>query len=166
MLARTRAPIAWSALAVRLAPPSAAPFTTSLRSMQQQQHQQQNKSTPIGQIDRRLQITFTCTAPVPMTTTHTTDTQTKPCHHRSTHEFSKKSYEKGIVLVECPACQNRHLIADNLGWFSSTPSTAHPQGLPIGTKQPRTIEDLMREKGEQVRWSDGGDQGKTWEVSG
>ncbi|KAM0786646.1 hypothetical protein ACM66B_002095 [Microbotryomycetes sp. NB124-2] len=91
--------------------------------------------------------------------------QTRPCQHRSTHEFSKRSYEKGIVLVECPACKNRHLIADNLSWFSSTPSPAHPQGLPIGSKQPRTIEDLMREKGEKVRWSDGGEQGKTWEVS-
>lgn len=41
----------------------------------------------------RLSLTFTCTV---------TD-----CSHRSTHEFSKASYEKGIVLVQCPNCKNR-----------------------------------------------------------
>jgi hypothetical protein len=38
-------------------------------------------------------MTFTCTA--------------DGCGHRSTHEFSKKSYTKGIVLVQCPSCKNR-----------------------------------------------------------
>ena len=38
-------------------------------------------------------MTFTCTA--------------NDCGHRSTHEFSKKSYQKGIVLVQCPSCKNR-----------------------------------------------------------
>lgn len=64
-------------------------------------------------------MTFTCTA--------------NDCGHRSTHEFSRRSYQKGIVLVQCPSCKNRsiplilisyltdkynrHLIADHLGWF-------------------------------------------------
>ncbi len=68
-------------------------------------------------------MTFTCTA--------------SDCGHRSTHEFSRRSYEKGIVLVQCPSCKNRcvpfpylkrlspticrHLVADHLGWFNVCP---------------------------------------------
>lgn len=48
---------------------------------------------PIGQIDQRLSLTFTCAV--------------QDCGHRSTHEFSKASYTKGIVLVQCPGCKNR-----------------------------------------------------------
>lgn len=65
------------------------------------------KKHAIGRINRRLQITFTCTASI-----HS-DTETEEasvCGHRSTHEFSRRSYEKGIVLIECPGCKNRHLI--------------------------------------------------------
>jgi hypothetical protein len=100
------------------------------------------KSQPIGRIEPRLyvplllllswceelceektdyrSITMTCTA--------------NDCNHRSTHEFSKKSYQKGIVIIQCPSCKeryvptlhiyrnsgadDRHLIADNLGWFN------------------------------------------------
>ena len=51
---------------------------------------------PIGKIESRLSITFTCTVP--------------GCGHRSSHEFSRHSYEKGIVLVQCPGCESRHLI--------------------------------------------------------
>jgi hypothetical protein len=56
--------------------------------------------------------------------------------------------------------------ADNLSWFSSTPSTAHPDGLPIGTAKPetrRTVEDLVKENGEKVKWleSENG-KGGTW----
>jgi len=94
------------------------------------------KSQPIGRIEPRLyvplpsldsgimtndsSITMTCTA--------------NDCNHRSTHEFTKKSYQKGIVIIQCPSCKeryvpicpiprksgsdDRHLIADNLGWFT------------------------------------------------
>ena len=31
--------------------------------------------------------------------------------------FNKSSYERGMVLVTCPGCLSRHLIADHLGWF-------------------------------------------------
>lgn len=71
-------------------------------------------------------LTFTCTVP--------------DCGTRSSHEFARKSYQRGIVLVQCPGCKNRwvhgmrvggrraqlmgpgmradrHLIADHLGWF-------------------------------------------------
>lgn len=45
------------------------------------------------QIEPRLSMTFTCTV---------TD-----CGHRSSHQFTRRSYEKGIVIVQCPGCQNR-----------------------------------------------------------
>jgi len=80
-------------------------------------------------IEPRLSITFTCQAP--------------GCDQRSTHQFSKASYEKGIVIIQCPHCKNRHLIADHLGWFKDQEGT---QGGKL-----RTIEDFMREKGEKVR---------------
>ncbi|GAW09491.1 zf-DNL-domain-containing protein [Lentinula edodes] len=75
----------------------------------------------------RMSITFTCTV---------TD-----CGTRSTHEFAKRSYERGIVLVECPGCNNRHLIADHLGWFKESTEEG----------KLRTVEDLVRARGEKVR---------------
>lgn len=58
------------------------------------------------------------------------------------------------------------LSADHLQWFSQTPSPEHPKGQPIGKETSRTIEDIMREKGEEVRWIDEGDEGATLEVPG
>lgn len=80
--------------------------------------------TPIGQIEQRLAITFTCTV--------------DECGHRSTHQFSKRSYTKGIVIIQCPGCKNRHLIADNLSWFTQT------------EHEPRTIEQMIEAKGGKV----------------
>ncbi|GAA6035691.1 hypothetical protein JCM8097_004973 [Rhodosporidiobolus ruineniae] len=172
-------------------PHSARLFSLSARLREQQQppqHTLNGPKTPIGQIDpldRRLQITFTCTAPVPVVAPPPgepvpEDAEARECGERSTHEFSRRSYEKGVVLVQCPGCNNRHLIADHLQWFSQTPSTAHPQGQPIGGETPRTVEHLMREKGEEVKWGEQkepavayvmrerqeGDGGKTVEILG
>jgi len=47
----------------------------------------------LGKIEPKLSITFTCTV--------------EGCGERSTHQFTKHSYEKGIVLVQCPGCKNR-----------------------------------------------------------
>ncbi|GAA5914590.1 hypothetical protein JCM6882_001211 [Rhodosporidiobolus microsporus] len=124
------------------------------------QHTLGGAPTPIGRIDpldRRLQITFTCTAPVPVVAPPPGElpqegAEARPCGERSSHEFSRRSYEKGVVLVQCPGCNNRHLIADHLSWFSSTPSPSHPTGQNFDSQAPRDIEGLMREKGEEVKW--------------
>ncbi len=57
------------------------------------------------------------------------------CEHRQARTFSKDSYTKGVVLLRCEGCDNLHLIADNLGWFRD---------------EAVNIEDLMKEKGEEV----------------
>ena len=50
----------------------------------------------------RLAITITC----------------KVCEERVSRTFHKQSYEKGVVIIKCPKCNNHHIIADNLGWFN------------------------------------------------
>lgn len=111
---------------VAYARPFARPFHQSARRWEE-------SKTPVGEVQPRLQLTFTCTVP--------------DCGTRSTHEFSKHSYTKGVVLVECPGCKNRHLIADNLGWFTES------------ADEPRTIEEIVRAKNGKVRvgsvYSDG-----------
>ncbi|KAL0572424.1 hypothetical protein V5O48_009542 [Marasmius crinis-equi] len=78
-------------------------------------------------IEPKLSMTFTCTV--------------EGCGTRSSHEFTKRSYEKGIVLVQCPGCHNRHLIADHLGWFKESTEEG----------KLRTVEDLLRAKGEKIK---------------
>ncbi len=41
----------------------------------------------------RLSLAFTCAV--------------EGCSTRSTHQFTKRSYERGIVIVQCPGCKNR-----------------------------------------------------------
>lgn len=59
----------------------------------------------------------------------------KVCNTRSGKTFSKHSYHSGVVLIRCDCCNKLHLVADNLGWFRD---------------KKVNIEDLMREKGEDV----------------
>ncbi|KAJ2787495.1 hypothetical protein GGI15_000682 [Coemansia interrupta] len=60
----------------------------------------------------------------------------KVCNHRQHKTMSKQAYTSGVVLMQCDSCKNRHLIADHLGWFRNSAVT---------------IQDIMREKGEDVR---------------
>jgi len=78
--------------------------------------------TIIGKIEEgRYELTFTCNI----------------CQTRSTKNFSKLAYHKGVVIITCSGCENRHLIADNLGWFSGA----------------KNIEEMAKMNGEEVKKS-------------
>lgn len=79
-----------------------------------------DNKTPIGKVDKpMMMIAFTC----------------KKCNNRSSHTMSKQSYTKGTVLIQCPSCHVRHLIADHLKIFNDDHIT---------------IEDILNAKGESV----------------
>ena len=78
------------------------------------------EASSLGRIEPTMMIAFTCTV----------------CDKRQGKSMSKKSYESGVVLITCDGCKNRHLIADNLGWFGDGNSN---------------IETILAEKGVDVR---------------
>lgn len=100
-------------------------YYTSLPSVPKNNCDKQTENESTG----KMQITFTCTV----------------CNTRNSRRFSKLSYEKGIVIVECDGCRNNHLIADNLGWFPDTGCT--------------NIEEILASKGEKVNRING-----CWEI--
>ncbi|KAF8141954.1 DNL zinc finger-domain-containing protein [Boletus edulis] len=98
-----------------------APKSPLTRTPEISDHAQSDPQEP------RLAIAFTCTA--------------DGCNHRSAHTFTKRAYERGIVLIQCPSCENRHLIADNLGWFKDDTQDGRL----------KNIEDILRLRGEHVQ---------------
>ncbi|KAL3240064.1 Zim17p [Nakaseomyces bracarensis] len=86
---------------------------------------EKSDSTHLGsfKVDQpQIMIAFTC----------------KKCDTRSSHVMSKQAYTGGTVLITCPGCHNRHLIADHLKIFNDDKIT---------------IEDIMRTRGESVSQS-------------
>lgn len=73
----------------------------------------------LAQLPGSLRVVYTC----------------KVCGSREEKQFSRQAYVKGVVIVQCSGCNSRHLIADNLGWFSD---------------QKKNIEDILREQGQTV----------------
>lgn len=80
----------------------------------------ESRSKPlVPKVTGRVQLIFTC----------------KKCNTRNVAHISKLSYQQGIVIVCCQGCSVKHLIADNLKWFSD---------------KKKNIEDILAEKGESV----------------
>lgn len=77
------------------------------------------KGEPVKMDKPMLMLAFTC----------------KQCDTRSSHVLSKQAYEDGTVLVQCPGCKSRHLIADHLKIFSDNRIT---------------LQDIMKAQGELI----------------
>lgn len=108
-------------------PPGSADATTPRQQLPQQHQAAAPPATdaaPKPEPEARLALLFTC----------------NKCDNRAMRSFSKQAYQNGVVIVQCPGCQARHLIADNLGWFGGR----------------RNVEEMAADQGQEVRWHDSG----------
>ncbi|KAK4098842.1 zf-DNL-domain-containing protein [Parathielavia hyrcaniae] len=104
--------------------PTANPTSSAADPTQPNQRTSTNNSNnnnPANVLQQpHYELTFTC----------------RPCGTRSRHRVSKQGYHHGTVLIACPSCRNRHVIADHLRVFGDKATT---------------VEDLLRARGEQVK---------------
>jgi hypothetical protein len=93
-------------------------------------------STPppsdVLKLEPRKAITFTCAA--------------DDCTTRQTHEFTKRSYERGIVIVQCPGCKNRcagsrHFRLCSLFTRAQTPHRGQPRLVQGRHRRRRATDD-------------------------
>ena len=56
---------------------------------------------PLTRIATHMTLLFTC----------------GKCDARTAKTFSRQAYERGAVMVTCPSCNARHVIADNVDFF-------------------------------------------------
>jgi hypothetical protein len=92
---RTSAAIRPSPILLRARLPSTVRFESSAAAPT-------STNAPDSRLEREqvpsYELTFTCNV----------------CKTRSSHRLSKQGYHHGTVLIQCPGCKNRHLIADHL----------------------------------------------------
>ncbi|KAI5240533.1 zf-DNL-domain-containing protein [Aureobasidium subglaciale] len=112
--------------------PLARTQTHFLNNLQTQQRRCESTAKPLTDRPEQLpeaeareevpsyEMTFTC----------------KACSTRSSHRMSKQGYHHGTILITCPGCKNRHLIADHLKIFSD---------------KAITMEDILAEKGQLLK---------------
>lgn len=99
-------------------PESSLPSTPEL---ERDRTTQKRVSIPENVGADKLSIAFTC----------------NQCDARVSKQFSRHAYHHGVVIIQCPSCESKHLIADNLGWYTSSALTS-PSAKSVGG---RTVED-------------------------
>ncbi|KAG5363751.1 hypothetical protein CJU89_2935 [Yarrowia sp. B02] len=121
----------------RIAPISARfPFSTAARVFHQHGENCGCSSHKVPTVNETgAKDAESAEAPQEVTPMYQISFKCKRCDTPSTHKMSHQAYHGGTVLVQCPGCKNRHLIADHLKIFSD---------------EPVTIEDIMAKNGEKV----------------